>query len=365
MPHYTRPFDQLSLDDVALVGGKTASLGEMYRALRPLGVNVPGGFAITADAYRAILDAAGLREQLRDLLEGLDKSDVKKLEERGRRARSLVRDAGVPEPIWLEIKEAYQRLCEEHGRDVDVAVRSSAAAEDFTEGGRAAIDRALALPLAQGARIEIFHVLAESIPAKVRAKVEAQAREVLADAVTRARSANGGGLEITSELVRGEAYVKIIRHARSIDAELIVIGRHGRRPVRDLFIGTTAARVVRLGDTPVLVVNSDVAKPYRRPLVATDLGDTSRHTLELGLLWRACRKAGLRQITWHVLRHSFASHLVMRNAPIKAVQELLGHATILMTMRYAHLAPEVARETVRLLVGVGREWAEQREKSAN
>ncbi len=66
-------------------------------------------------------------------------------------------------------------------------------------------------------------------------------------------------------------------------------------------------------------------------------------------LWRACKRAGLRPITWHVCRHSFASHLVMRGAPIKAVQELLGHSAILMTMRYAHLAPEVARETVQLL----------------
>ena len=154
---------------------------------------------------------------------------------------------------------------------------------DFAEGSRAAIARALALPLAKGARIELLHVLPESIPAKVRAKVEARAREGLADAVTRARSAIGGDLEVTSELVRGEAYVEIIRHARSIGAELIVIGRHGRRPVRDLFIGATAARVVRMGDVPVLVVKGAVAKPYRRPLVATDLGDTSRHTLELGL----------------------------------------------------------------------------------
>lgn len=66
-------------------------------------------------------------------------------------------------------------------------------------------------------------------------------------------------------------------------------------------------------------------------------------------LWRACKRAGLRLITWHVCRHSFASHLVMRGAPIKAVQELLGHSTILMTMRYAHLAPEVARDAVQLL----------------
>ena len=55
-------------------------------------------------------------------------------------------------------------------------------------------------------------------------------------------------------------------------------------------------------------------------------------------LWRACRKAGLRQIGWHVLRHTFASHLVMRGASVKVVQELLGHATLEMTMRYSHLS---------------------------
>ena len=66
-------------------------------------------------------------------------------------------------------------------------------------------------------------------------------------------------------------------------------------------------------------------------------------------LWRACKKAGLRQIGWHALRHTFASHLVMRGASIKAVQELLGHSSIQMTMRYAHLAPEVARDAVNLL----------------
>jgi site-specific recombinase XerD len=66
-------------------------------------------------------------------------------------------------------------------------------------------------------------------------------------------------------------------------------------------------------------------------------------------LWSACKRAGLRRIGWHVARHSFASHLAMRGAPIKAIQELLGHATIAMTMRYAHLSPEVARDAVSLL----------------
>ncbi len=66
-------------------------------------------------------------------------------------------------------------------------------------------------------------------------------------------------------------------------------------------------------------------------------------------LWRACKRASLRRITWHVLRHTFASHLVMLGVPLRVVQELLGHATIEMTMRYAHLSPHVAREAVKLL----------------
>jgi integrase len=68
-------------------------------------------------------------------------------------------------------------------------------------------------------------------------------------------------------------------------------------------------------------------------------------------LWRACRKAALRRIGWHTLRHTFASHLVMRGVPLKAVQELLGHESIQMTMRYSHLTPDVRRDAVELLDG--------------
>lgn len=70
--------------------------------------------------------------------------------------------------------------------------------------------------------------------------------------------------------------------------------------------------------------------------------------------WRATRKAGLRHIGWHTLRHTFASHLAMRGVPLKAVQELLGHATIEMTMRYAHLSPHIPRDAVKLLDHGGR-----------
>jgi site-specific recombinase XerD len=74
-------------------------------------------------------------------------------------------------------------------------------------------------------------------------------------------------------------------------------------------------------------------------------------------LWRACKRAGLRRIGWHVLRHSFASHLVMRGVPLKVVQELMGHATVEMSMRYAHLSPNVPRDAVRVLdAGVAPQW---------
>ena len=71
-------------------------------------------------------------------------------------------------------------------------------------------------------------------------------------------------------------------------------------------------------------------------------------------LWRACEGAGIRHIRWHCLRHTFASHLAMRGVPLKVVQELLGHATMDMTMRYAHLSPSVPQDAVRLLDGRGK-----------
>jgi pyruvate,water dikinase len=128
---YTRWFNEIKIEDVPLVGGKNASLGEMYRELTGRGVNIPNGFAITADAYRHVIQSAGILEELKEAMAGLDKTNMDDLMKRGKRARDLILSAGIPDELWAEIRTAYDRLCEEYGPDADVAVRSSATAEDL------------------------------------------------------------------------------------------------------------------------------------------------------------------------------------------------------------------------------------------
>ncbi|MEL6964284.1 MAG: phosphoenolpyruvate synthase, partial [Pseudomonadota bacterium] len=128
---YVRWFEDLSLDDVPLVGGKNASLGEMYRELSGLGLRVPNGFAITADAFRDALTQADTWGALHALLDTLDKNDVRALQAAGTKARELVYKAGLPDAAADEILGAYQKLQREYGDDLSVAVRSSATAEDL------------------------------------------------------------------------------------------------------------------------------------------------------------------------------------------------------------------------------------------
>ena len=128
---YVRFFDEIGLEDVPLVGGKNASLGELYRNLAAEGVRVPNGFAITAEAYRYVLDHAGAWSVLHDTLDDLDPSDVTDLARRAKRAREAVYGAEIPDDLRVEILAAYRRIQEEYGEDVGVAVRSSATAEDL------------------------------------------------------------------------------------------------------------------------------------------------------------------------------------------------------------------------------------------
>jgi len=126
-------FDELQLRDIPQVGGKNASLGEMRRELRPQGVNIPNGFAVTAYAYRYLLSSAGIKDDIARLLQDLDTHDMDNLRTRGRKIRDLIYQAPIPKDLEQSILEAYAKLCEEYGANTDVAVRSSATAEDLPD----------------------------------------------------------------------------------------------------------------------------------------------------------------------------------------------------------------------------------------
>ena len=130
-PRFIRLFGEITAADVPLVGGKTASLGEMYRALVSRGVLVPNGFAITAEGYRHILNEAGAWEKLHAALDGAKVDDVEDLARRGRWAREIVYSAGIPKDLEEEILRAHSALKRDYGADMSVAVRSSATAEDL------------------------------------------------------------------------------------------------------------------------------------------------------------------------------------------------------------------------------------------
>jgi pyruvate,water dikinase len=128
---YIRWFRELSLSDLPLVGGKNASLGEMFQQLRPLGVRIPDGFAVTAEAYRDALDGARAWPELHRLLDRLDKTDVASLARAGARAREIVYAAPMPAAVEQQLREAWRALQAQVGPDLSVAVRSSATAEDL------------------------------------------------------------------------------------------------------------------------------------------------------------------------------------------------------------------------------------------
>jgi pyruvate,water dikinase len=128
---YVRFFEEFGIDDVPLVGGKNASLGEMFQKLSDKGVRVPHGFAITAQAYRRMLDKANAWDLLHAELDELDPTDVDALARRGKRVREIVYGAGLPDDLAAEILDGYRKIQQEYGEDVSLAVRSSATAEDL------------------------------------------------------------------------------------------------------------------------------------------------------------------------------------------------------------------------------------------
>jgi pyruvate,water dikinase len=130
---FVKWFAEIGIDDIPLVGGKNASLGEMYRELTPKGVKVPNGFAITAEAYRHFLHEAGLDQKIRELLKGLDTRDVENLRQRGSQVRHAILSAHLPRELQDEITAAYDTFRGHQLHPADVAVRSSATAEDLPD----------------------------------------------------------------------------------------------------------------------------------------------------------------------------------------------------------------------------------------
>jgi pyruvate,water dikinase len=126
-------FKDIRLADLPLVGGKNASLGEMIHSLADLDIRVPDGFAVTAEGYRYFLRETGLEEEIRSLIEELDLSELQNLSRVGGKIRGLIRHAELPGSLEEEIRAAYRQLEKEYGADCDVAVRSSATAEDLPD----------------------------------------------------------------------------------------------------------------------------------------------------------------------------------------------------------------------------------------
>jgi pyruvate,water dikinase len=130
---YIRWFNEIGIDDVPLVGGKNASLGEMFQNLTAEGVRVPNGFAVTAEAYRYVLEHNNAWQPLHAALDGLDPDNIRDLQARGEKARAIVYGCQLPDDLKAAILQGYAQLKREYGETISLAVRSSATAEDSPE----------------------------------------------------------------------------------------------------------------------------------------------------------------------------------------------------------------------------------------
>ena len=129
--NFIKQLKDVGIKDVGEVGGKNASLGEMIKHLGPKGVKIPGGFVVTADAYRYFLEETGLKNFIKKTLKGLNTKNLKNLAKRGKLIREAIKKAEFSEDLRSAIVKAYAEMEKEYGKNVDVAARSSATAEDL------------------------------------------------------------------------------------------------------------------------------------------------------------------------------------------------------------------------------------------
>ena len=134
MQRHIKWFEEISIADIPIVGGKNASLGEMYRSLGKRGIRIPPGFAITADAFSALVQQKEVGQRIYNELSRVDTQNTEQLAKAGNKVREWVREAGIPQEVQEEIRGAYRKLCSKVGIEgLDVAVRSSATAEDLPD----------------------------------------------------------------------------------------------------------------------------------------------------------------------------------------------------------------------------------------
>ena len=133
IPAYTLDFDQIGMQDVSRVGGKNASLGQLFRELKPEGVGVLDGFATTSDAFWCLLSERDLKARLEKILSDFNAENLEELTERGHAARAAVLETPLPDQLMQSILGAYRRLVTRLAREPELAVRSSATAEDLPE----------------------------------------------------------------------------------------------------------------------------------------------------------------------------------------------------------------------------------------
>jgi pyruvate,water dikinase len=154
---HTLNFAEIDLKDISRVGGKNASLGELFNSLRPKGIGVLDGFATTADAYHSLLAQGELEYELRSLLSDFDPEDVEELRSRGHAARVAVLDMPLPKELRTAIITAYEQLCERLGHEPELAVRSSATAEDLPEASFAGAAETFLNVRGRGALLRAVH----------------------------------------------------------------------------------------------------------------------------------------------------------------------------------------------------------------
>jgi nucleotide-binding universal stress UspA family protein len=161
-------------------------------------------------------------------------------------------------------------------------------ATDFSEGAQRALDRAARLRLHPEAEISLVHVVPRDVPGTLRAEAIRQAGERLTEAATAAqelaRAAGRAPLKVTVDVLEGSPAKQIVKRARAVSADLLVLGRHGRRPFADVFLGTTAQKVLRQGSAPMLLVQLGAEVAYERVLVGVSLESGSARVLKASTL---------------------------------------------------------------------------------